>query len=92
MNDKDKRSLCTTSDFSKLVLSCSLRSHHKTNPTPKMAAPYLALPARHPEKDSKIGVERVKNGIQKYTIERKSRSAWNATAANERACCTTLQK
>jgi len=24
-----------------------------------MAAPYLALPARHPEKNSKIGIERV---------------------------------
>ena len=70
--------------YTQLVLSCSLRSHHKTNPTPKMATPYLALPTHHPEKDSKIRIERVKNGIQKYTVERKRRRAWNATAANER--------
>jgi len=44
----------------------------------------LALPTRHPEKKSKIGIERMKNGIQKYTVEKKSRSAWDATAANKR--------
>jgi len=65
-------------------LSCSLRSHHKSNPTPKMAAPYLALPARHPEKNSKIIIERMKNGIQNNTVEMKNISAWNATAYNER--------
>ena len=37
------------------------------------------MPTRHPEKDNK-------SGIQNYTVEKKSRSAWNATAANERFC------
>jgi len=35
--------------FAKSALSCSLRSHHKANPTPKMATPLLALPAHRPE-------------------------------------------
>jgi len=47
--------------FSKFVLSCLLRSHHQTNPTPKMAMPYLALPTRHPEKNGKIVIEIMKN-------------------------------
>ena len=51
-----------------------------------MATPYLALPARHPKKDSEIGLERVKNGILKFTTEKKKISAWNATAYNERFC------
>ena len=71
-------------NITKFVLSCSLCSHHQTNPTPKMAAPYLALPTRHPKKDSEIGIERVKNGILKFTTEKKKISAWNATAYNER--------
>jgi len=50
--------------FSKLVLPCSLRSHRKTNPTPKMAAPYLALPARHPEENSNRKNE--KQNTKKY--------------------------
>ena len=41
-----------TKYFAKLVLSCSLRSHHKTNPTPKMATPYLALPTHHPKQET----------------------------------------
>ena len=69
-----------------LVLPCSLRSHRKTNPAPKMAAPYLALPTRHPKMDNEIVTERMKNGIQKYTVEMKSRISWDATAANERFC------
>jgi len=68
--------------FAKFAFSCSLRSHQKANPTPKMAAPYLALPTHHPEKDSKIGIERVQNEIQNNTTEKKSRNAWDATAAN----------
>jgi len=62
--------------FAKFAFSCSLRSHQKANPTPKMAAPYLALPTHHPEKDSKIGIERVQNEIQNNTIEKKRRSVW----------------
>jgi len=73
-------------DFAKFWLSSSLRSLHNQNPTPKMAAPYLAMPTRHPKNDRIIGIERVKNGIQKYTVEKKSISAWDATAANERFC------
>ena len=76
----------TTEKYSKFALSCSLRSHHKANPTPKMATPYLALPAHHPEKKREIGAERVKNGIVKYSVELKSKSAWDATAPNERFC------
>jgi len=38
--------------FVKLVLPCSLRSHRKTNPSPKIATPYLALPARHPKQET----------------------------------------
>jgi hypothetical protein len=35
--------------FAKFVFSCSLRSHQKTNPTPKNGCRhYLALPTRHP--------------------------------------------
>ena len=53
----------------KFVLSCSLRSHHKTNPTPKMATPYLALPTHHPieniyEKNRKIDQAETKNETQ----------------------------
>jgi hypothetical protein len=70
--------------FSTLVLSCSLRSHHKTNPTQKMATPLFALPAHHPENDSQIAIKIMKNGIQKYTVEKKSKGARDATAANER--------
>ena len=70
--------------FAKLVLPCSLRSHRKTNPTAENGCAILGLPTRHPEKDSKIGIERLRNEIQEYTVEKKSRSAWDATAANER--------
>ena len=57
------------------------------NPTPKNGyRHYLALPTRHPKKDSKIVIERMKSRIQKYTIEKKSRSVWNATAYNGRFC------
>ena len=70
--------------FPSLFLSCSLRSHHQTNTTPKMTAPYLALPTRHPEKNSKIGLERVINGILKFTTEKKNISVKNATAYNKR--------
>jgi hypothetical protein len=71
--------------FAKFVLSCSLRSHHKTNPTPKNGSRhYWALPTHHPEKNSKIEVERMKNKILTYTAEKKRISAWNATAYNER--------
>jgi hypothetical protein len=38
--------------FAKFVLWCSLRSHHKTSPTPKMTASYLALPAHHPKQET----------------------------------------
>ena len=68
----------------KFVLSCSLRLYHQTNPTPKMAAPYLALHTRHPEKNSKIGIERVKNGILKFTTDKKNISGWDSTAYNKR--------
>ena len=52
-------------------MSCSICPHHKTNPTPKMASPYLALPTHHPEKYSKIVIERVRNGIQNIRLKRK---------------------
>jgi hypothetical protein len=42
------------------------------------------LPTRPPKKEKELGIERVKNELQKYTVKRKSRSTWNATAANER--------
>ena len=61
-----------------------IRSHHKTNPTPKMANAIFGSPAHHPKKDSETVIERMKNGIQKYTVERKSRDTRDATAANER--------
>ena len=55
------------------------------NPTPKNGYHhYLALPTHHPEKDSEIVIERIRNRIKKNTIKKKSRSAWNATAANGR--------
>ena len=72
--------------YSKLVLPCSLRSHRKTNPTPKMATPYLALPTHHPMLTNRIEIEKMKNGFLKFTVEKKRISAWNATAANERFC------
>ena len=75
------------SRFAQFVLWCERSEHHKTNPTPKNGSRhYLALPAHHPEKNSKIEVERMKNGIQKNTVEKKSRSAWDATAYNGRFC------
>jgi len=69
---------------SKFSKPFSLRSNRFENPTPKMANAIFGSPARHPEKDRIIGVDRVKNGIEKYTVERKRRSAWDATAPNER--------
>ena len=37
--------------FAPFALPCSLHSHHKANPTPKMAAPLLALPTHHPKQE-----------------------------------------
>ena len=76
--------MATNRLFAKFVLSCSLRSHHNTNPTPKNGSRhYLALPTRHPKQNSKIGIERMKSETQRNTVEKKSRSAWDATAYNE---------
>ena len=44
----------------------------------------MALPTRHPEKNSNIVIERMKNGIQKNTFEKKSIGVWDATAYNGR--------
>ena len=53
--------------FAKPFLLCSNRF---ANPTPKMANAIFGSPARNPKTDSKSGIEKVKNGIQKYTVER----------------------
>jgi len=39
--------------FAKFALSCSLRSHHKANPTQKMATPLFALPTHHPKQENR---------------------------------------
>ena len=70
--------------ISKFAKSFSFRSNRFANPTPKMAYAIFGSPAHHPEKDSKIVIKKVKDGIQRYTVEMKSRSSWNATAANGR--------
>jgi len=44
------------------------------------------MPAHHPKKDSEIGIEKMKYGIEKFTVKMKSKSVWDATAANERFC------
>ena len=49
--------------FAKFVLSCSLCSHHKTNPTPKMATPLLALPTHHPKQEKVAGTFQQNNFI-----------------------------
>ena len=73
-----------TSDFATFAKPFSLCSNRFANPTPKMANAIFGSPARHPENDSESGIERAKNGIQKYTAEMKDSSTWDATAANER--------
>ena len=64
-----------------LSLYCCARSAHTTIQTPRH---YLALSTRHPDKNSKVEIERMKNGIQKNTVEKKSCSVWHATAYNKR--------
>ena len=39
-----------------------------------------------PEKTVKIVIGRMKNRIQKYMVEKKNRSEWDATAYNMRFC------
>jgi hypothetical protein len=74
------------SNLAKFSKPFSLRSNRFENPTAKSGCATLGLPTRPPKKDKKIGIERVKNGIQKDMVERKSRREWDATAANERFC------
>jgi hypothetical protein len=54
-----------TKQFAKFALSCSLCSHHKENPTQKMAAPLFALPTHHP-----IVTERTKIDKEKIVTEK----------------------
>ena len=66
---KDERHQRATNNFAKFVLWCERSEHHKTNPTPKMATPYLALPTHHPieniyEKNRKIDQAETKNETQ----------------------------
>jgi hypothetical protein len=72
--------------FAKFSRPFSLRSNSFENLTAESGCATLGLPTRHMEMDRKIEVEKVKNARQKYTVERKNRSAWDATAANERFC------
>ncbi|MCL2410276.1 MAG: hypothetical protein FWC97_01405 [Treponema sp.] len=60
----------------KFTKPCSLRSHRFVNPTPKNGLRhYLALPTHHPEKNSKIVIESMKYGMEKFTVEMKRKSA-----------------
>ncbi|MDR0206692.1 MAG: hypothetical protein LBI45_05490 [Bacteroidales bacterium] len=54
--------------YAKFEKPFSLRSNRFSNPTPKMADAIFGSPTRHPENNSEIGIERVKKGIQKYTV------------------------
>ena len=58
------------------------RNAHTALKTPRQK--WLRLPTRHPKKNSKIVIERIKNEILKFTTEKKNISAWYATAYNER--------
>jgi len=53
MNDKNKKTVVRMDQryfIDSWLLSCSLRSHHKTNPTPNNGVShFLAVPTHHPK-------------------------------------------
>jgi hypothetical protein len=66
---------------------CQVRYAHYTTKTPRQKwLRHILLAHPPPIFGQQIGIERVKNRIQKNLVEKTSRSAWDATAYNERFC------